>query len=143
MTTKAANSDAMKPTGSKISSLDSIDAGKDSINKDSVEVQSASGRLAASGGRLAASGGSAGASLSEKSVSLINHPPYYTIGGIEAIEVIEAWELGFCLGEVVKYICRRGRKGLRYRKTIEIQDLKRAQWYLARRIEQLEKEDLS
>ena len=31
----------------------------------------------------------------------VNHPSYYTTGGIEAIEAIEAWELGFILGNVV------------------------------------------
>lgn len=66
----------------------------------------------------------------------INHPPHY--GGdtvYEAIKVIEAWELDFCLGNTVKYISRAGKKD----REKEIEDLKKAQWYLARRVEQLEK----
>jgi hypothetical protein len=42
----------------------------------------------------------------------VDHPAYY--GGdtvYEAIKVIEAWELGFCLGNAVKYIARAGKKG--------------------------------
>ena len=63
----------------------------------------------------------------------INHPKHYTASAIESIEVIEAWGLGFCLGNVVKYICRAGLKGSK------IEDLKKAQWYLNREIERLEK----
>ena len=44
----------------------------------------------------------------------VNHPPHY--GGesnpYEAIKVIEAWQLGFCLGNVVKYLARAGKKVL-------------------------------
>ena len=47
----------------------------------------------------------------------------------EAIKVIEAWELGFNLGNVVKYISRAGKKGSK------MEDLKKAQWYLTREIE--------
>lgn len=68
----------------------------------------------------------------------VNHPPHY--GGAdnpyEAIKVIEAWELDFCLGNTVKYICRAGRK-IQTPKS-ELEDLKKARWYLDRRIEQLE-----
>lgn len=59
----------------------------------------------------------------------INHPPHY--GGdttYEAIKVIEAWGLDFCLGNATKYICRAGKKG------DEIEDLKKARWYLDREI---------
>jgi hypothetical protein len=63
----------------------------------------------------------------------VNHPEHY--GGsestYEAIKVIEAWELGFCLGNVVKYISRAGKKGSK------LEDLKKAQWYLNREIEKL------
>ena len=45
--------------------------------------------------------------------SPINHPPHY--GGeddpYEAIKVIDAWRLGFSLGNTVKYISRAGKKG--------------------------------
>ena len=65
----------------------------------------------------------------------INHPPHY--GGdttYEAIKVIEAWGLGFCLGNAVKYICRADQKGS------PLEDLKKARWYLDREITNLEKE---
>jgi hypothetical protein len=60
----------------------------------------------------------------------INHPAHY--GGAddpyEAIKVIEAWSLGFNLGNTVKYISRAGKKG------DVIEDLKKARWYLDREI---------
>lgn len=64
----------------------------------------------------------------------VNHPTHY--GGAdnpyEAIKVIEAWDLGFCLGNAVKYISRAGKKGDR------LIDLKKAAWYLNREISNLE-----
>lgn len=65
----------------------------------------------------------------------INHPAHY--GGdtpTEPIKVIEAWGLGFHLGNAVKYIARAGKKG------DELEDLRKARWYLDRQIEQLEPE---
>jgi len=59
----------------------------------------------------------------------VNHPIHY--GGdtpYEAIKVIEAWELGFCLGNTVKYISRAGKKEKR------LEDLQKALWYLKREI---------
>lgn len=50
----------------------------------------------------------------------------------EAIKVIEAWDLGFHLGNTVKYICRAGKKDG------GVEDLKKARWYLDRLIERLE-----
>ncbi len=73
----------------------------------------------------------------------IDHPQHY--GGkdnpYEAIKVIEAWNLDFCLGNTVKYISRAGKKDIlnKGQDKIELEDLKKAQWYLQRRIEQLEK----
>lgn len=65
----------------------------------------------------------------------INHPAHY--GGAsnpyEAIKFIEAWELGFCLGNTLKYISRAGKKG------VALEDLKKAAWYLNREIENREK----
>jgi len=61
----------------------------------------------------------------------IDHPPHY--GGAddiyETIKVIEAWGLGFSLGNAVKYISRAGKKG------DAIEDLEKAAWYLRREIE--------
>lgn len=60
----------------------------------------------------------------------VNHPAHY--GGAdnpyEAIKVIEAWSLGFNLGNAVKYISRAGKKG------DHVEDLKKARWYLDREI---------
>ena len=63
----------------------------------------------------------------------VNHPDYYKHGGIEAIDVIEAWNLDFCLGNTVKYIARAGRKT-----KDGLQDLKKAEWYLNREIKKRE-----
>ena len=64
---------------------------------------------------------------------LVNHPQHY--GGkdnpYEAIKVIEAWDLGFCLGNTVKYISRAGKKD------DTIQELEKALWYLKREIKNL------
>ena len=65
----------------------------------------------------------------------VNHPSHY--GGkdnpYEAIKVIDAWNLDFCLGNVVKYISRAGKKGNNSAK----QDLKKALWYLEHEIESM------
>lgn len=43
---------------------------------------------------------------------MINSPEHYAKGRkFEPIDVIEDWELGFHLGNVLKYISRVGRKG--------------------------------
>jgi hypothetical protein len=67
----------------------------------------------------------------------VNHPSHY--GGedntYEAIKVIEAWGLDFCLGNVAKYISRAGKKD----PSKELEDLKKAVWYLDRRIKQIQK----
>jgi hypothetical protein len=64
---------------------------------------------------------------------MVNHPPHYTVNGIEVIDVIECYNLNFKLGNSVKYILRADLKGNR------LQDLKKALWYLQREIEQSEK----
>ena len=58
---------------------------------------------------------------------IVNHPPHYKAGGIETIDFIEAKELGYHLGNVVKYVLRHKEKG-------GIEDLKKARWYLDREI---------
>jgi hypothetical protein len=73
-------------------------------------------------------------SVQARSADAVNHPPHYQAGGIETIDVIEAWELGFCLGNTVKYISRAGRKG------DALEDLKKARWYLDREIQRRERE---
>ena len=68
---------------------------------------------------------------------MVNHPNHY--GGesnpYEAIKVIDAWSLDFCLGNTVKYISRAGKKNT----DKELEDLKKALWYLQHKIETLEK----
>ena len=67
----------------------------------------------------------------------VDHPSHY--GGkdnpYEAIKVIEAWALGFCLGNTVKYISRAGRKS----GESVLDDLRKARWYLDREIQRLER----
>ncbi len=58
----------------------------------------------------------------------IDHPAHYQGKGIEAIDVIEAFELNFNLGNSVKYILRAGKKdNLK-------QDLEKALWYLTKEL---------
>ena len=61
---------------------------------------------------------------------MVNHPPHYTTGKFEVIDFIEDKELGFHLGNAVKYIVRAGKKDV----NAEIQDLEKASWYLERQI---------
>jgi len=72
--------------------------------------------------------------MSDEKRDAVNHPPHY--GGAdavyEAIKVIEAWQLGFHLGNAVKYIARAGKKG------DALEDLRKARWYIDRQIAALE-----
>lgn len=66
----------------------------------------------------------------------INHPQHYVSDtGLESIDVIEAFKLDFCLGNCIKYILRAGKKP----GTSFLVDLKKARWYLERRIQEYEK----
>ena len=67
----------------------------------------------------------------------INHPAHYNTGKIEVIDFIEDQQLGFHLGNAVKYICRAGRKNSDATSVelSEISDLKKAVWYIQRYIE--------
>ncbi len=62
---------------------------------------------------------------------VVNSPPHYRTGPIEVIEVIEGWNLGYHLGNVIKYLLRAPHKGE------QLQDLQKAQWYLERYIAEL------
>lgn len=67
---------------------------------------------------------------------MVNDPPHYKgANGLEAIDVIEAFGLGFHLGNSVKYILRHRAKGS------ALEDLKKARWYLDREIRNLEAAD--
>lgn len=69
----------------------------------------------------------------------VNHPSHYTDGKIEVIDFIEDKKLNYHRGNVVKYVARAGKKD----PSKEIEDLKKAQWYLNREIQRLEKIDLN
>jgi hypothetical protein len=60
----------------------------------------------------------------------VNSPPHYTAGGIETIDFIEAKDLNYRLGNVVKYLSRAGKKV----DGDPIADLEKARWYLDREI---------
>ena len=61
-------------------------------------------------------------------IDMVNHPQHYSAHGIEPIEYIESHDLNFNLGNVIKYVSRAPFKGT------ELQDLKKAKWYLEREI---------
>ena len=60
----------------------------------------------------------------------VNHPSHY-VKGIEAIDIIESWDLNFSLGNAIKYILRSPYKGK------QIEDLEKARWYIDREINRL------
>jgi hypothetical protein len=63
----------------------------------------------------------------------VNSPSHYKVGGIETIDFIEAKQLDYHLGNVVKYISRADHKDSK------LENLKKAQWYLNRIVSNLEK----
>ena len=63
-------------------------------------------------------------------VDVVNHPPHYERLQPEPIDVIESWGLGYCMGQVVKYLSRAGHKPGNSR----AQDLRKARYYLDREI---------
>lgn len=60
-------------------------------------------------------------------------PDYYKSGGLEAFDVIDAFDLDFNLGNAFKYIARAGKKGSKS------EDLRKAVTYLNREIEKEER----
>lgn len=73
-------------------------------------------------------GGNAPPAIKPDPPSSTNHPKHYNHGSIEAITVIEDWNLGFNLGNCVKYVARADHKGN------AIEDLEKALWYLQREL---------
>ena len=63
----------------------------------------------------------------------VSHPSHYN-QGIEAIDIIESWDLNFSLGNAIKYILRSPYKGK------QIEDLEKARWYIDREINRLKGE---
>ena len=72
--------------------------------------------------------------MEEPQADNVNHPAHYKVGGIETIDFIEAKNLSYHLGNVVKYIARADSKGNRE------EDLLKARWYLNREIAKFSKE---
>jgi hypothetical protein len=64
----------------------------------------------------------------------VNHPAHYTShpSGIECIQVTE--HFNFCIGNAIKYLWRNGLKD----GNSNIQDLKKAVWYINREIQTLD-----
>lgn len=69
----------------------------------------------------------------QPSTDPVNRPSHYTSGKIEVIDFIEDQQLGYHLGNVVKYVARAGKKD----PSKEVQDLEKARWYLDRLINKL------
>lgn len=69
----------------------------------------------------------------EQEKNMVNHPSHYNKGKIEVIDFIEDQGLSFHLGNVIKYVARAGSKG------DKLEDLKKAQWYLDRYINEVMK----
>lgn len=63
----------------------------------------------------------------------VNHPTHYLQheSGVECIAITE--QFNFCVGNAIKYLWRAGLKGER------LEDLRKAQWYVAREIDRLER----
>ena len=67
----------------------------------------------------------------------VSHPPHYANGWSNGAEVIDLTEhLSFCAGNVVKYVCRAGRKD----PDKHVEDLEKARWYLDREIARVRKQ---
>lgn len=67
----------------------------------------------------------------------VNPRHYADLGEFAAVHIIPRWGLGFELGNALKYIQRAGRKA----GASEIEDLKKAAWYVQRRIYLLDPEN--
>jgi hypothetical protein len=64
----------------------------------------------------------------------VNHPSHYTDhpSGVECITIVE--HFSFCIGNAIKYLWRAGEKD----GAPELQDLKKARWYIDREIQRQE-----
>ena len=70
----------------------------------------------------------------DKAKENVRHPDHYLkSSGHEVIDVINAWELNFSLGNAIKYIARAGRKDTQK----EIEDLEKAKFYIEMQIEEI------
>jgi len=71
--------------------------------------------------------------IGEPMTDNINHPAHYT-GKIEMTDYIIEKNLNWCRANVVKYVTRAGIKDA----ATEVEDLKKAKWYIEREIIRLE-----
>ena len=69
----------------------------------------------------------------EQEFDVINRPKHYAYSEIEPIDVIEAWNLNYSMGCAMKYVARHKHKGS------PIEDLQKANWYITREIERLQR----
>ena len=76
----------------------------------------------------------------------VTDPSYYAARGlccpachqaVETVEVIEGWDLNWCLGHVIKYVSRAGFKPASPR----LADLEKARWFLTREIEKARRDE--
>ena len=67
----------------------------------------------------------------------VQRPSHYADTKIEVIDYIEDKGFGYHLGNAIKYISRAGKKD----PSKEIEDLRKAVWYIERYIELKERED--
>lgn len=64
----------------------------------------------------------------QENKEMVNHPDHYQGGKLEVIDIIEDYNLGFSLGNAIKYILRADKKGNKK------QDLEKALWYINREL---------
>jgi hypothetical protein len=75
---------------------------------------------------------------------MVNNPPHYNKGKVQAIDAIESAIVGLhgmeamCIGNAIKYLFRTGLKNNDGPRKINEEDLKKAVWYLNRLIEEHE-----
>ena len=63
----------------------------------------------------------------------INSPRHYTTGKIEVFDFITDQKMGYIEGNIIKYLCRYKHKGT------PLCDVKKAQWYMDKLVEQMER----
>ena len=74
--------------------------------------------------------------VEREAIEMVDHPKHYqSKHGVEVIDIIEEFGLGFHLGNVIKYVLRAGHK------SNELEDLEKAKWYLERVIDLKKTED--
>jgi hypothetical protein len=79
-------------------------------------------------------------------MDMVNNPPHYNRGKVEAIDAIESAIAGLhgieamCVGNAIKYLYRTGLKGAEGPRKVNKQDIAKAIWYLNRILESNEQE---